>query len=444
MASTESRGSTGLGSPTADLNDGTSALAKSPRPGSAGMIGESIANAWSDALSAPDRLLRALDRIADAASLRQFVVAALGPQCFAAGVLAGAGADVIGSAVDLLKLVKTFVLADLHDLDSAKFSAWSFAGPLGATRLLVAKAAGAVLGEQMRTAAAERDALIKEVGEAIRDPGAFFGNLADSVAEGLKKDWAEFNAQMSEGTLEGRYRAGKIFGKLLIQVIALIGGAVAVAKTAAVVAGKLPKLAGLVKRLGPRASTLKPGQTTGGAAGAASEGAASSRSTGGGAKPAQKTEQPQRREPDPETQRKRAQAREERKLRRESAKGDKNATYELNKLKAAKGDKGALAENKIIDQRGDSVIKAGEDVSTSLKNTNIDVETRTEVIEVKSGRQLDDYADGKQIAKHAEYAQQVNKEHVIAYDQKVYAPDNPQLQAIREKYPNVKLEPSAF
>ena len=128
-------------------------------------------------------------------------------------------------------------------------------------------------------------------------------------------------------------------------------------------------------------------------------------------------------------------------LRKKSSKGDKDATYELNKTSNTKGSR---AENAIADQRGDQVIKAGEQRKTSLTNTEIDIETKTEVIESKSG-DLRDYASGDQIDKQAEYARSVNKEHVVAYDKNKYPDSNhPDLKAILDKYPNIRLEPWDF
>ena len=57
------------------------------------------------------------------------------------------------SAVDLLKLVKTFVLADLYDLQHGQVSWWQLMNPAVSVRVLVAKLAEMAFGDAMQKAA---------------------------------------------------------------------------------------------------------------------------------------------------------------------------------------------------------------------------------------------------------------------------------------------------
>lgn len=124
-----------------------------------------------------------------------------------------------------------------------------------------------------------------------------------------------------------------------------------------------------------------------------------------------------------------------------SKKGDKKATYEHN---IRKNNLGSRAENAVADQRGDRLEMAGQDIKTSKTFTQIDVETKTEVIEVKSG-DLRDYAYTDQIEKQAEYAKSVNKELVLAYNKNKYPdPNAPELREIKNRMPNIILEPWDF
>jgi len=93
-------------------------------------------------------------------------------------------------------------------------------------------------------------------------------------------------------------------------------------------------------------------------------------------------------------------------LTRLSKRGDKKATYEKNRRKIEtaqqSGDSsrikdahGAKIENKIADELGNKVVKAGEEVKYPNPNnpnrtlkSEIDLETDTEVIQIKSGKDL--------------------------------------------------------
>ena len=199
--------------------------------------------------------------------LQSVAVALLGPQCFSAGVIAGIGVDLISSAADLIKLVGTFVLADLHDIRTGQVSGWQLVDPTIATRVLVAKLAGIAFEEDLRKAAGERNALVKELTDALQDPKALFEGLADGVAEGYKKDWKDFNAHRNTGTLAGQFRAGMILGQVLVDVLGLITGIVGVGKAGATVTTKLPRLVKYARSVKLKPRTPRMPRTGGGAGG---------------------------------------------------------------------------------------------------------------------------------------------------------------------------------
>jgi len=228
-----------------DLNDGTMTRRLSPHPGPIGrgptLTSSSVATAHEPA-SIVNQLLKQLRNATSGEELQRIVVAILGPQCFSAGVIVGIGVDIVLSAKDLIGLVVTFALADLHDLRTGEISLWRYAEPTTVSRLLSAKLAGVFFGDVLREAAVERDALLKELADALQNPKALFEGMADGVIESYKKDWQEFNVQMNAGTLEGRFRAGMILGELLVDVLGLLTGVVGAAKAGVKLTTKLPRL----------------------------------------------------------------------------------------------------------------------------------------------------------------------------------------------------------
>ena len=211
---------------TGNLNDGTMVRNNSPRPGPVG------ASELEDFTLT--EIVRRLRRAANGIELHQIAVHVLGNQCFSVGVIAGIGLDIISSAADLLKLAYTFVLADMHDMTKGK----SYVRAGGVTASIVAY----FFADELREAAEERDALIKELSEAFSDPKEMFENIADGVAESYKQDWRDYESHMAANSLEGRYRAGVIFGKLLISVLGLLTGIGGLVKGVGKAATKLPKL----------------------------------------------------------------------------------------------------------------------------------------------------------------------------------------------------------
>jgi len=137
-----------------------------------------------------------------------------------------------------------------------------------------------------------------------------------------------------------------------------------------------------------------------------------------------------------------------------SKRGDKEATYEKNRRKMEtatqsgdpknlKNAHGAAIENKIADELGEDVVKAGEEVkypnpsnpNRTLKS-EIDLETQTEVIQIKSGQDL---PDPRQTATTLSHAQQTGKTPVVYYN----ANEVPKraVEQYKKDYPAIKLVP---
>ena len=112
MAGSRKPGPLGLNPEVQDLNDGTMIRGLSPLPGP---VGVSLMTTHGSLTTAPartsgvDQLLQRLREASNGIDSQRVAVALLGPQCFSAGVIAGIGVDIIGSAADLLKLVGTFI-----------------------------------------------------------------------------------------------------------------------------------------------------------------------------------------------------------------------------------------------------------------------------------------------------------------------------------------------
>jgi hypothetical protein len=133
MAGSRNREPIGRSGEVQDLNDGTTILGLTARPGTidigrvvelAGQISRPqhlrvsslLGRQTSDELDYIRRLLRQFLETTDAFNLRDIVVQWFGYQCFSVGVIVGIGEAVIDTVEGLLSLVKTLVLAELHDI----------------------------------------------------------------------------------------------------------------------------------------------------------------------------------------------------------------------------------------------------------------------------------------------------------------------------------------
>ena len=174
-----------------------------------------------------------------------------------------------------------FVLADLHDLTRLEDRPWRVTDPTVGPRIIVAHLAAFLFGEELSRAAAERDALLEELGAVLSAPGAFFADMGTAIAESYTRDWQEFQAQMAADTLTGRFKAGKIVGELLVDVLAILTGVVGAGRLAAKLASKIPRLLRLVRsaKLKPKLPRLR---RTPGSGSTAPPARSSSRGTPGG------------------------------------------------------------------------------------------------------------------------------------------------------------------
>jgi hypothetical protein len=131
--------------------------------------------------------------------------------------------------------------------------------------------------------------------------------------------------------------------------------------------------------------------------------------------------------------------------------GDVAATVELNRRRAARARamgneasaRGYEAENEVIASLGDRVQEAGRVVSYPTDRgkvrTDIDVETDTEVIQVKSGSQLPDPNQAEATRRHA---QATGKTPKVIYDPARVPPNT--LRDFEQRNPDFELEPRTF
>ena len=107
--------------------------------------------------------------------------------------------------------------------------------------------------------------------------------------------------------------------------------------------------------------------------------------------------------------------------------------------------RGPLAENAVIENRRDEFERANHNVQvTGIPDvpdgtTQIDVETSTQVVEVKSGAGL---PEGRQPARQQAYANSQEKDYVVAYNRDL-VPQS-EIDRFRQEYPNATLEPWDF
>lgn len=218
-----------------------------------------------------ERMLESLRQATSSVEMQRIAIWFLGDKCFTAGAAVGAGVDIIDSTVDLLKLLKTLVLADLHDFATGQVNWWRAVDLTFASRLATAKLAAIYFEEEMRQAGEERTALIAELTEALKDPKALFEGMVDSVVEEYKKDGNDFIAHTKANTLEGQFRAGMIFGKALVAILGLITGVAGAAKAVAKLGAKLPRLLKLAKGFKTKRPPKAPSSSAAGDAGGPSK-----------------------------------------------------------------------------------------------------------------------------------------------------------------------------
>jgi hypothetical protein len=221
------------------IDEGTMCRAATPLPGTVREERRAIAAPFE--IGSIDDLRKAITQFRASdhwRSLQPIVYAVVGPQSFGLGVVYGMGENIVGSLVGLAEIAKVFLLADLYD--RAHQSAFTSAfGPVALFQRLLAEVGMRTFGSTLEQAHKEREALINELRYAVTHPGEVF----DNVAADYSKKWSEFQELSSQPRLSSQFGAGRIFGEVLADVLALIGTGAAAVKAAA----KIPKLARLAR-----------------------------------------------------------------------------------------------------------------------------------------------------------------------------------------------------
>ena len=196
---------------------------------------------YADAGELLDELLAQTEQLTEFVDLQELIKRLLGPQCFVLGVVYGVGENFVVSILDLLEMIKTLLLAELYDA-TRRNPGWTAWRPGGIAMYLTAQLLNEYLGEEIHQAAQERDALMAEIARVFEHPGDFFGAMQDQYVEKFKR-LVTLGADPSP---ESQFQAGRVFGEILMDVLAVIGAGAALAK----VASKMPrllKLAGKIK-----------------------------------------------------------------------------------------------------------------------------------------------------------------------------------------------------
>ena len=250
MAGQRQPGSWGLEPTAVVIDEGTSIRFETPTPGpvggsgsakispAAGAADSGLVGIAADTLNSLNDAIASFRRSESWAKLQPIVFQVVGHQSFGLGVVYGIGENVIGSVVELGQLAKTFLLADLYDRAHQSSLSAAF-GPFAAIQRLMAEVAMRTFGSELEAARIERDELIAEVRHAITNLGEVAGAIKDSYVA----KWNRFETLSSQRTLSSQFEAGRIFGEVLLEVVSLIAGGAAIARTAA----KLPRLARLAR-----------------------------------------------------------------------------------------------------------------------------------------------------------------------------------------------------
>jgi hypothetical protein len=181
-------------------------------------------------------------------SLQPIAFRLLGQYSFGLGVVYGIGENVVTSVVELLQLVKTFLLADLYDRAQQPVFSAASVNPVALVQRLVAEVSMRTFRGELEEAHREREALIEELRYAMTNIGEVLGNIKDSYVA----KWNRFETLVGQRTFSSQFEAGRIFGEVLLEVVSLIGGGTAAVRAA----GKIPRLATLARlRIPPKSTT---------------------------------------------------------------------------------------------------------------------------------------------------------------------------------------------
>ncbi|KAF0813533.1 hypothetical protein IGB42_01884 [Andreprevotia sp. IGB-42] len=188
-----------------------------------------------------------LSKTASWADSQVMINALLGQQSFTLGVAKGVGENLLTSAYELVKLINMLALAEYHEarhaptfLQRLKSSSLLMINPIvGINAIAFAHLSG--VDEKAAEAYRERQALFDLVAAVFRSPGEFFGKAADAAVA----NYNAFIGHMKSSTLSGNYKAGVMFGHVLLDILSIIGGVTGIAKLAA----SSPRMLAMVGRL---------------------------------------------------------------------------------------------------------------------------------------------------------------------------------------------------
>jgi hypothetical protein len=211
------------------IDDGTLCLITTPAPG---------LTSHEHSLAHADHSLTQIATTESLSALQRLAITYLGQQSFGLGVIYGMGENVVDSVVSLAGIARIFVLADLYERATAR-GIVHYVGPLAVVQNLIADLSMNAFRQELEQAYAERNALVEEVTYAVKNPGDVFGEIKASYVQ----KWHQFETYSAQNTLSGQFQAGRIFGSVLMDVLALIGTGAALAKTAA----RIPRLLRLAK-----------------------------------------------------------------------------------------------------------------------------------------------------------------------------------------------------
>jgi MafB19-like deaminase len=213
---------------------------------------------WTE-LSIVDRILRA----ADWPELKRWAEVALGPSSFELGVCCGIVENIAGSVIGVLDLLKTFILAGLYARARQGLPWWDV---VGLPEYLVAKGAELVLGAELKKAHDTCEALMRQVMYVVKHPREFLKTTKDNYLRQYTQKWELFQRLSVQTDLTSQFRAGEIFGEVLLDVLMLVMIAAGAAEAAAKLAGEVPELVKLAENLKGVLKVKPGGLRAGGAA----------------------------------------------------------------------------------------------------------------------------------------------------------------------------------
>ena len=213
-------------------------------------------------------LLTDLSMAFDAGRFRRALSALLGTEVFAFGFVMGMSHGVSSNAHEVLRLYRTFALADYYtsqhgegfwDRFRHRFSVFAPETPLVATDVLLSPSHWRLIDFEAQEAFYDRTAFLEAVRYAVHHPQEVFGTLAQALDE-RHQAFVEATRRRS---LTGNLQAGIQFGELLVDVILAIDSGAGLPKLIQAVprlAKTMPNFARLVRII------QTPAEATGGAA----------------------------------------------------------------------------------------------------------------------------------------------------------------------------------